>query len=101
VGNHDACGSAELALHANAVRGNVRFAFIQGCVDDFKQLGLVDGATAQFKIDLNMFAYWSRLAQCFDVFWFGVNGGHELFDVFEVAKCLNAAGGCACTDNDE
>lgn len=99
--DHDACGSAKFAFHANALSGYVRFACIQGCDDDFEELVLVNRAATQLEVNFDMLANGRRLIQRINVFGFGVYRGNELFDIFEIAKCLNPTSCCTCTDSDE
>src|SRR5919198_4163454 len=51
VGDHDADVAAPLALHADAVRGDLRLALVEVGADDLQELALVGRAAVEFEVN--------------------------------------------------
>src|ERR1035441_884517 len=89
------------ALHADAVRRDIRFAPGQRGRNQLDQLVLVDGAAAQFEIHRHMFGDGGGEFQRIDVFRGGVHGPNKFIHILPVAQGLDAAGGGTGPNGDQ
>lgn len=101
LGDHDADRAAAFARLAGAFGGGFRHAGLGECEDDFDELPFIDGATAEFKVDLDMGCDRSGVGEGFDHRWGCVDRAFEFFVVREVAEGLDTTCGCASSDRDQ
>src|SRR5208282_5677322 len=90
-----------LALHADTVGRDVRFASGQRGRDQLDKLVLVDGAAAQFKIDGHMLGDGGGEFQRIDVFRGGVHDPNKFIYILPVAQGLDTAGGGTGPNGDQ